>query len=141
MDPVTIVGLVGTSTQLAALCINVTTGIHKLYAKYGRAVQGLESIQKEYSIICAAIESIKVWAESSPAARELNRKQQCQSLENALKSLIPSVERIAKDVDYILSKKTRRLRAMWNEDELKAHLDEARWQSHAVHMLVSTIHL
>jgi hypothetical protein len=147
MDPITIVGLVATSAKLASLCINTANALHALHTKQSRAAESLVAIKQECGSLGAAVEGIKVWAKSS-AARSESRKVQCEALDQALQNLIPSVQVLAEDVDKIMKKAEdgslgvgAKFKYLWKEEEMRAHLDEIRWQSHHIHILLTTINL
>ena len=150
MDPitvVTVVGLVAAATKLIKLYGSAATGLGHLHSRHSRATNSLLSIRSEYTTIRAAIESIKAWAETDES-KAPSRKAQRDSLEEALKALAPSVQIVADDVEKFLIKSEemeksfttrRKMQYLWNGQEIKSHLDEARWQSSHVHFLVSTL--
>src|SRR4051812_10331551 len=103
MDPIAIVSLVATAGQLIERCVQAMDGLHVLHSKQSRAGKSLLAIQREYTTIRAAMESIRTWA-GTPAANEISRAAQCSSLEEALRCLMPSVQVLADEVENILKK-------------------------------------
>jgi hypothetical protein len=152
MDPITVitvVGLVAAATRLIKLYGSAAAGLGQLHSRQSRATSSLLSIRSEYTTIRAAIESIKVWAETDESKLP-SRKAQRDALEEALKALAPSVQIVADDVEKFLMKSDevhgsfttkKKIQYLWNGHEIKSHLDEARWQSSHVHFLVSTLSL
>jgi hypothetical protein len=146
MDPISAIGLAAGAGQFIQYCVKAVDGARILYSKSKRAGDSLLAIKREYTTITAAAENIKIWAHSATAAEE-SRKAQCASLEQAMKGLIPAVQRLVHDVEDVLDG-TRgngrmsvrgKLRYLWEEDKITAHLNEARWLSQHVHLLVSTM--
>jgi hypothetical protein len=147
MEAVAIVGLIASATQLIDLCLKACNELRSLHSKQSRADDSLLAIRRQYTTIRAAVESIKLWA-STPTAMEESRKAQCASLDDALKGLVPSIEVLILDVEKIAKGQGDqslsvggKLRYLWNENDIKAHLDEAHWLTHHVHFLVTTMTL
>jgi hypothetical protein len=62
----------------------------------------LLSIQRARTTLRAGVEGIKTWAKI--ASTDETRKEQCESLEETLQALIPSVQRLVDDVTNHLDK-------------------------------------
>ena len=147
MDPITVLGLIATCAKLASLCADAASGLHSLHSKQNRAASSLLAMRRECTTLGAAVEGIKVWAESSTAQLE-SRKAQCAALDKALKTLVPSIQVLTDDTDEILRKFedgsigiAAKIKYLWKEEDMKVLLEEIRWQSQHIHTLLTTVSL
>lgn len=148
MDPMSAMALAATAARLAGLCVKVADGLHKIHTKQGRAADSLQSILRECKTLAAAAGGIESWAYTIDAQSD-SRKRQCASLDEALKSLTPSIEILTQEVEQILNKMPNdgelpilaRVRYLWKEEDMNMHLTELRWQANHIHLLITTINL
>lgn len=149
MDPISVIGLIASAGQLIDLCFKVTEGLHSLHGKHSRAGDSLVATRRECTTLCAGVKSIKTWAETV-AAKVDSRREQCASLDEALLSLIPSIQVLADEVDNILTRNTKsdgsvsavgKLKYLWRDDEIRSHLEEMRWMSQHIQFLIMTMSL
>jgi len=148
MEGLAAFALAATATQLAAHCLKIADGLHKIHTKQGRAADSLQAIHRECKTLAAAAEGIESWANTIDARSE-SRKRQCASLDEALRCLTPSIEILGQEVDKILNKiqndgelpMRARVRYLWKEEDMNMHLTEVRWQANHIHLLLTTINL
>lgn len=148
MDPVSIVGLVVTASQLTQLCIKAANGLKELQSTQSKADNTLKVIQRQCSTLSASLERIKNWARNSGVRSSTQRY--VDSLQEALANLTPSIELLVSDVEKILKNKTKsgglwsviwRAQFLWSYVDLKIHLEEIQWQAMFVGMLVASMSL
>lgn len=148
MDSVAMLGLSATTAQLIKLCVTSATGLHDIYTTQGQSAKALLAIELECLTLRAVVEGIEMWCKSENACA-IERKAQVMSLDDALKTLIPSVQVLSKDVERMLLPVNQnrslvlagKLRQTWGKDEMAVMLDEIRWISHQAHMLITTINM
>lgn len=148
MDPVTVFSLAATAVQLVDLCVKSARGLHDIYSAQGQAVRTLLSIERECLTLRAAVQGIEDWSKSR-YAKAPERGAQVRALDDALTALIPSVKVLNEDVEKMLlavdgkgkMKATGKLMFTWGRDEMAVVLEEIRWGSHMVHMLITVINL
>jgi hypothetical protein len=148
MDPIAIVGLTATTAKLVQLCMSSAKGLHHLYPVQKRAGKALLSIERECLTLRAAVEGIEVWSKSKNA-RAKGRQAQVNSLNDVLQAFIPSIEVLLEDVECMLKtidgngklSVAGRFSYVWGKREMSVLLNELRWQSQHVHMLITVVNM
>ncbi|KAJ6501759.1 hypothetical protein DFH09DRAFT_1335885 [Mycena vulgaris] len=127
-----ILQLVDMSSKLISL-----TSELKDASKNGRGT--IQSIQTECNTIQSAVLSIKVWEEANQHRPDASL--QMKNLKSAVELLHAALEALSSDLEAIKTSLRARLRFVWSDQKLKQLLDEVRWQSNALHLLLSALHL
>jgi len=148
MDPVTIVSLAGTAAQLADFTAKSILGLRDLAIRYQNATRWLGAIQRECETLNTVLRQLHGWIEFTLQHAE-DRDQRMGPLKLALDSLEPGVAGLCKEVEGILSKSNEngtlrrrdKMSLAWNESTMKNILEEVRWQSHHLGLLLHTTKL
>ena len=141
MDPVTIVGLIGTATALAVTCGRIVKGLHDLKDKLNETNLTLSNILLECTTLAAAIDLIKKWIEGTPIGLQGSLAEPNQALIGFDAALKP----IHKDILDTLKKAKPsgvlpykvKLSAVWNETKMKEYLENVRWQGRAMQLILA----
>ncbi|KAJ6501760.1 hypothetical protein DFH09DRAFT_1375704 [Mycena vulgaris] len=99
----------------------------------------IQSIQTECNTIQSAVLSIKVWEEANQHRPDASL--QIHNLKLAVELLHAALEALSSDLEAIKTSLRARLRFVWSDQKLKQLLGEVRWQSNALHLLLSALHL
>lgn len=151
MDPVSIVGLVGTTVSLIGTSAKIAQSLNDLATKYNTANTVLTRIVQECRTLQAAVTQIKLWIEDSSAAahRPSRYRERMTPLHHALVDFLASLNPLEEEVSNMLGKSkpsgllARRVRfqSIWNETRMKDHLDNLRWQANAIQLLLTSTRL
>ncbi|KAJ6571947.1 hypothetical protein B0H19DRAFT_672715 [Mycena capillaripes] len=108
-------------------------------SKNGRGT--IQSIQIECNTIQSAVLSIKLWEEANHGQYRPDTSSQMQNLKSAVDLLHVGLKALFSDLEEIKSSLRARLRFVWSDRKLRTLLDEVRWQSNALNLLLSALHL
>lgn len=148
MDPVTVLGVVSASLQIAQFIGSTIHGLNTLKGKFRDADTTIRLLIGQLSTIKAAIFQIRDWAEynfdDSPKERRflngLNvALDGCQAAMEVLFEEIRDLmkESSAPDGEAPVSLGVRaRVKAAWNEDSMKVHEDRLHHQVQALQLLL-----
>jgi hypothetical protein len=148
MDPVSIVGLVASSVQLAEIALKIGKGLHEYRERYGQADRTLKSIVMYCNAVNSSILMIKDWIENT-VARSPTRGQQVESLSTMIGEFLGMMALLEAEVDKLLGKETSasdlhfktKAKFAWNERLMKEHLEEINYLASALHLLLDATKL
>lgn len=137
-----IVGLVAATASLIKLGASTIHSLHVVSEKYSDAPATLHAIRRECTTIYATLEQLAEWIKSGNLADD----SRISSLHSAMTAFEPSMMALQNDVEQIARNDRQRdlgkrgkLRYIWHEDALRAHLEEVRWGNNALTgLLVAT---
>lgn len=147
MDPLSILGLVGT---LVPMCVKITKSLNDVKTKYSQSNATVSAIITECSVIATALTHIENIAKQDPkglASRlDPSTSQLGSSFELALNGCSITLLVLNDEVQKIvgpekagfLSWKSK-AKYMWNEESMKDLLATIRGQQSALHLLVTAI--
>jgi hypothetical protein len=149
MDPVTIVGLVGTAVSPIGASPPIAQSLHDLSEKYHGTNAVLTSIIQQCKTLTAAVTQIKAWIEDTLARTPSGNRQRMIPLNNALVDFVATLNPLEEEVNKMLSKakpsgrlpRRVKLQSIWNETKMKDHLDNLRWQANAIQLLLASTQL
>lgn len=147
MDPLSIVGLVGT---LVPLCVRVTYALNNVKTNYSQSNMTISAIVSECSVIAAALTQIERIAKQDPdglASRlDPNTSQLGASFELAMSGCSITLTVLNEEVQKLIGAEKvgflgwrPRAKYIWNEAGMKDLLATLRGQQSALHLLVAAI--
>ena len=148
MDPVTVIGIVSASVQIAQFIGSTIQGLNTLKGKFREADTTIRLLIGQLSTIKAAVFQIRDWADynfdDSP-----KEKRFLKGLNDALDCCQAAMDVLSAEVKDLMAGLqphngegpkslgiTARARAVWNEDIMKTHQDRLYLQVHALQLLL-----
>jgi uncharacterized protein YoxC len=149
MEPISIVGLVGTAVSLIQTSVGIVQNLHDLKEKYKSTNSTLQNITQECSTLGAAVAQIKIWIEGSLAQAPEGQRQRVLPLNSALHEFTISIKPLNEEITNMLGKARPsgilphrvRFKVVWNETKMKDHLETLRWQANAIQLLLAATRL
>jgi hypothetical protein len=149
MDPITIVGLVGTTVSLIGASARIAQSLHDLREKYHSTNTVLTNIIQQCKTLVAAVTQIKFWIEDTLSRTSSSNRQRMVPLNNALMDFVATLNPLEEEVNRMLGKakpsgilpRRVKLQSIWNETRMKDHLDNLRWQANAIQLLLASTQL
>ncbi|KAK7033430.1 hypothetical protein R3P38DRAFT_794595 [Favolaschia claudopus] len=141
MSGIELLGVAASILQLADIASTLISLTNELKDKSNSARGTIQSIQTECSTIQSAVLSIKVWEEATRKERSPEVVLQVQQLKLAVDLLHAALAALSADLEAIKNSLRARLRFVLSDQKLKMLLEEVRWQSNALHLLLSALHL
>lgn len=167
MEPTSIIGLISSSASILALCTKVVYKLHVLREKYDDTERTLESVEEECTALNAAMTLIDRWI-SKTLINIPDHDEQVANLSLCFTTFNKRMEVLHMDIDNIIGYKSTnpgaglgvakqrfsktagipitlgrraKITHVWNETIMKGHLEEVRWQSQHMQLLLSATHL
>ncbi|KAK7016330.1 hypothetical protein R3P38DRAFT_1402353 [Favolaschia claudopus] len=141
MSGIELLGVAASILQLADIASTLISLTNELKDKSNSARGTIQSIQTECSTIQSAVLSIKVWEEATRNERSPEVVLHVQQLKLAVDLLHAALAALSADLEAIKNSLRARLRFVLSDQKLKMLLEEVRWQSNALHLLLSALHL
>jgi len=152
MDPVTLLGVVASSLQIAQFIGTTIQNLHTLRGKFQDADVTIRLVIGQLSTIKAAIIQIREWAEfnfdDSPKETAF-----VDGLNVALDGCKAAMDVLSEEVDDLIAgigitagtvpitlRIRARVKVVWSEDSMKAHQDRLYGQVQALQLLLTAGH-
>lgn len=146
MDPFSIGSLVGTCINITVRAGKLGTDLYTLIQKYKYVARDAEDLSTQVLAIEGVVSKIQCWLdESPPFDSEADTK-----LRSRLGQLLERCSNVLSRIDEITStilteneKPTfgRKAKYVWNEDSLKSSSDTLSKLSHALSLILQSLHL
>jgi hypothetical protein len=148
MDPISIVGVVSASAQIAQFIAQTIQGLSTLRGKFKDANTTIRLLIGELSTIRAAVSQLRDWAEwnanDSPKEEEYMKGLQValEGCQAAMEVLAEEIKDLANGTITANDPATFNLgfmakaKVMWNEDTFKIHQDRLHAQVQAMNLLL-----
>ena len=142
MDPISVIGLVASAAQIIDLSAKLCKTLVELCGRYRHAVQKLQKAEAECATMQAAMIQIKAWIEHTlkvvPDGQRL-----LEPLARSLFGCVSMLQEMCLKIDQYRPGRGQSLRAKFkakyalDENFFRDLLEDLRWQSSALHLLLS----
>jgi len=149
MDPVTLVGVVASSIQIAQFIGGTIQNLHTLKGKFQEADITIRSLINQLSTVKAAVQQISEWAEfnfdDSPKEKAFTDglnvaldgcKEAMDVLSAEVDDLMVGIVAPAVGIPATLGMRAR-AKAVWNENSMKTHQERLFLQVQALQLLLT----
>jgi hypothetical protein len=148
MDPISIVGVVSASVQIAQLIAQTIQGLSTLRGKFKEANTTIRLLIGELSTIRAAVSQLRDWAQwnanDSPKEEEYMKGLQValEGCQTAMEVLAEEIKDLAAGAITTNDPATFNLgfivkaKVVWSEDTMKIHQDRLHAQVQALYLLL-----
>ena len=140
VDPISISQLVGLGAQLADECLKVIKSLKEFREKYQETSHTLSVLSAYCRIIHAAIEHIRLWANTKVASSSIPTSS-IVAIQYATGDILTCVRLLHYDLSVILEGKLpeeakfgTKIKSLWNEDVMSRH-------SQQIHILAAGLQL
>ena len=137
-DPLSILGAISAAAGLIELTIKITKGLNDIRKVYNDVPGTLRQIEKECTTLSSATTKLQTWMRTAFQDdfddRYIDLAIALQNFQPSLRDLSNDIEEITESVpsdtrigSLVITKK-KKLKYVWNEERMKAHLESVRWE-------------
>ena len=141
MDPLTIIGGVAATTQIAAGIVHTIKNLNDARNRFDAADTTIKLLVAELLAVKAAVGQIEDWAKYNFADTPMP-KELVEAFEVSFDGCKLAMEILAGEVAGLVSKNpfVSRAKVAWNEATMKEHADRLRSQVAAMQLLIQAVH-
>jgi ABC-type transporter Mla subunit MlaD len=144
MDPVSIVGLVGSCLAIGGNIVSVITGLQQIVKAFKEADKNIAQLSTQLDLFNATIEQLRIWLNDN---RSLS-----SSLRNTMKTAFENCDVIVSDIEERVqavqrqpgeseSSFGRKVKHLWNDNAIKEHERMINNQLVAFTLLIQMVQL
>lgn len=122
MDPVSIVGLVGSCIAIGGKVVSITAGLQQIIKAFKEADKNIARLSTQLGLFNVTIEEIRIWLDRNQSLSSSFRKTMKTAFENC-DVIVSDIEKRVQDVQPQLGESEssfgRKLKHMWNDNAIK----------------------
>ncbi|KAF8857821.1 ankyrin, partial [Acephala macrosclerotiorum] len=144
MDPVSIVGLVGTCLAISGKIVSITAGLQQIVGAFKKADKDIKRISNQLDVFNATIEQLRIWLDRNRSLSSSFRKTISTAFEHCdviVSDIEEQVQAVQPEPGQSKSSFSRKLKHLWNDNIIKEYERMISNQFIAFTTVIQVVHL